>query len=67
MKSIGRDTYSFDVGLSEIFMQFPEVDEGKGDADHVDSDPQRVQYVMTKRAVYEWAARSIVSRFRVRS
>lgn len=36
------NTYRFDVRLGQIFVQFPEMDESEGDADHVDGDPKDV-------------------------
>lgn len=42
------------------------MDEGEGDAYHVDGDPQDVEYVMAERAVHQGAARRVVPRFRVR-
>lgn len=62
----GINTYRFDVRLGQVFVQFPEMDEGEGDAYHVDGDPQDVEYVMAERAVHQGAARRVVPRFRVR-
>lgn len=42
------------------------MDEGECDADHVDSDPKDVEYVMAERAVHKWAAGRVVTRFGVR-
>lgn len=61
-----RNTYRFNVGLREIFVQFPQMDESKGDADYVDSDPERVQYVVAEGAVHQRATWGIMPRLRVR-
>lgn len=42
------------------------MDEGECDADHVDSDPKDVEYVMAERAVHKWAAGRVVTRLGVR-
>lgn len=42
------------------------MDESECDADHVDSDPKDVEYVMAERAVHKWAAGRVVTRLGVR-
>ena len=57
--------YRFDVRLGQVFVQFSQMDEGEGDADHVDGDPEDVEYVVAKRAVHQGAAGRVVARLRV--
>lgn len=54
-------TYRLDIGLGEISVQFAQVEEREADADDVDEDPEKVEYVVAERPVHERAARLVVA------
>lgn len=57
--------HRFDVSFRQIPVQFSQMKERERHANDIDDNPENVEYIVTKRAMYQWATRRIVPAFRV--
>lgn len=53
--------HRLDISFRQIPVQFPQVEEGECHANDVDDDPKDIEYIMTKGAMHQRAARCIVA------
>lgn len=57
--------YRFDISFRQISVQLSQVKECERYANNVDDNPKNIEYIVTKRAVYQRAARRVVATLRV--
>lgn len=58
--------YRFDISLRQIPVQLSQVEKREPHANDIDDYPEDVEYVVTKRTMYQRTARCVVTAFRVR-
>lgn len=58
--------YRFNISFRQISVQLSQVKERERYANNVDDNPEDIEYVVTKRAMYQRTAGRVVAAFRVR-
>lgn len=58
--------YRFDVSFRQVSVQLSQVKERERYANNVDDNPKGIEYVVAKRAMYQWTAGRVVAALCVR-